>query len=199
MWSLPCRARPTSRGFTLIELLVVVAIIGMLASVVIASLGNVRVKGRDARRIADLQQICTALELYYSTNDQYPSTAWNGWKCSFDNATWASLQTDLAPYIRTLPKDPLNTSYPWVTGSYAYCYVRTSANVYNLVTQLEDPNNPNRCAVNGWLLRYADPNAVESWCGALGWSPYSTPIISHTQNRRRRCWRTTMSSWQTRS
>lgn len=172
MWCLNRRARPISRGFTLIELLVVVAIIGMLASVVIASLGNVRVKGRDARRIADLQQIRTALELYYSINGEYPQTEWNGWKCSFDSATWASLQTDLAPYIRVLPKDPLNTGIPWFSGSYGYCYVRSSANVYNLVTQLEDPNNPNRCEVNGWLLRYADPNSFASWCGALGWSPY---------------------------
>jgi type II secretion system protein G len=168
MRCIPCRARPTNRGFTLIELLVVVAIIGMLASVVIASLGNVRVKGRDARRIADLTQIRTALELYYSTNNEYPTNGY--WTCSFDAATWNGLQTALAPYIKVLPKDPLNTGYPWVTGSYGYCYGRISANEYDLVTQLEDPNNRNRCALNGWLARFADPDA--SWCGALGFSQY---------------------------
>ena len=174
MWCLPCRARPTSRGFTLIELLVVVAIIGMLASVVIASLGSSRMKARDARRIADLNEIRTALELYYSDNNQYPPTGWNEWKCSFDDVNWASLQADLERYIRTLPKDPLNTGYPHITGSYGYCYVRStvSVNVYNLVTQLEDPNNPNSCEINGWLLRYNDPNSFASWCGALGYSPY---------------------------
>lgn len=37
------------KGFTLIELLVVVAIVGILASVVLASLNSSRAKGRDAR------------------------------------------------------------------------------------------------------------------------------------------------------
>ena len=54
------------KGFTLIELLVVIAIIGMLSSVVLASLNSARAKGRDAKRLADLRAIATALELYYN-------------------------------------------------------------------------------------------------------------------------------------
>ena len=46
-----------NKGFTLIELLVVIAIIGILSSVVLASLNTARSKGRDARRLSDLKQI----------------------------------------------------------------------------------------------------------------------------------------------
>src|SRR3989344_1617185 len=81
----------SERGFTLIELLVVIAIIGILSSVVLASLNSARRKGRDARRISDVKQLQLAMELFYDNNSsEYPDTL--------------SL---LAPtYISTVPKDP---------------------------------------------------------------------------------------------
>lgn len=55
-------------GFTLIELLVVIAIIGVLASIVLVSLGGARAKASASKAKSDLSQIMTALELYQSDN-----------------------------------------------------------------------------------------------------------------------------------
>ena len=99
-----------SRGFTLIELLVVIAIIGLLSSVVLASLNEARQKARDARRIADLKQMQVALELYYTsqTIPGYPSAT-------------AALVT---AYIQRVPVDPgTGAAYTYAVntdGSY-YC------------------------------------------------------------------------------
>ncbi len=59
------------KGFTLIELLVVVAIIGILASVVLASLNSARAKGADAAIKANLANIRAQAELEYDTASNY--------------------------------------------------------------------------------------------------------------------------------
>ena len=65
----------SQKGFTLIELLVVVAIIGLLSTLSILALNTARARARDARRVADVKQIQTALEMYYNDAGVYPSTA----------------------------------------------------------------------------------------------------------------------------
>ncbi len=61
-------------GFTLIELLVVIAIIGLLSTLSILALNQARAKARDAKRISDVRQMQTALELYYNDTGTYPAT-----------------------------------------------------------------------------------------------------------------------------
>ena len=99
------------RGFTLIELLVVIAIIGVLSSVVLASLNTARVRARDAQRYANLQQVRSALELYASANNgQYPNSGGN-WNSTCQ--AWTQTTRDNAipglvsgGFMSQLPLDP---------------------------------------------------------------------------------------------
>lgn len=63
------------KGFTLIELLVVVAIIGILASVVLASLNTARSKGSDAAIKANLDNMRAQAAIYYDQNNSTYGTS----------------------------------------------------------------------------------------------------------------------------
>jgi len=110
-----------NKGFTLIELLVVIAIIGILSSVVLASLNSARKKARDARRVADIKQIQLALEMYFDANKTYPTTAQGT----------AALVT--GGYIASVPADPLTA---------AYAYEGCSSTFYHVGASLEESTNP---------------------------------------------------------
>lgn len=62
------------KGFTLIELLVVVAIIGILASILLASLNAARARSVDAKIKGQLSQMRAQAELYYSGTGGYGGT-----------------------------------------------------------------------------------------------------------------------------
>src|SRR5688572_6538667 len=107
-----------TKGFTLIELLVVVAIIGLLSSVVLASLSTARAKAKDARRLSDMHSIQTALALYYDSFGVYPDPDLAG--CG----TWDTPGngTFLTPLVSNnfLPGHVLDPSVNDCNGNYAY-------------------------------------------------------------------------------
>ncbi|OGE79280.1 MAG: hypothetical protein A2751_04795 [Candidatus Doudnabacteria bacterium RIFCSPHIGHO2_01_FULL_46_14] len=147
-----------NKGFTLIELLVVISVIGLLASVILVALNSVRAKARDTKRIADLRQISTALELFYDNYGRYPRTggspSWEGHWLKFktclltgvDCQEWAGDGSDISGYqaaLSKVPDDPLNptpdvddNSTTYKTG-WAWC----NDQMYILWAQLET-NHP---------------------------------------------------------
>ncbi len=78
------------KGFTLIELLVVIAIIGILSSVVLASLNSARNKGADAAVKSGLANARAQAELYYDSGQSYAgvcTSATSGIKTMIDQAS----------------------------------------------------------------------------------------------------------------
>lgn len=115
----------TKRGFTLIELLVVIAIIGILASIVLVSLGGARAKGRDAKRVSELRQVKYALELYYEFNGRYPT-------CLYALAGCATTLQG-STFMSSPPRDPSGTNFSYIAfGS------GTNCNSYHLGASVED-------------------------------------------------------------
>src|SRR3989344_5745763 len=102
------------RGFTLIELLVVIAIIGLLSSIVLASLNSARAKTRDARKQADFKTISTALQLFYDINGRMPNNYKPNGHCEGDGFYERSMQELVdAKVLATIPRSP---------GGEIYCY-----------------------------------------------------------------------------
>ena len=86
------------KGFTLIELLVVIAIIGLLSTLSILALNSARARARDAKRIADVKQIQTALEMFYNDTGDYPTAA--------STTPGAAISSANGTYMKAIPTPP---------------------------------------------------------------------------------------------
>ena len=107
------------KGFTLIELLVVIAIIGLLSTLAIVALGGARSKARDARRLSDIKQIQTALDLYYADNNSYPTVVTIGGKIESDGNT----------YMVLVPTNPIPNNDGTCLADTPYSYVQQGSGV----------------------------------------------------------------------
>ncbi len=95
------------RGFTLIELIVVVAIVGLIASGVLASLTGAQRDARDKRRIQDIKQLEAALQLYYTRYNNYPTEASGA---NGNVSTNMVFKNAIAPYLNGTANDPIPDS-----------------------------------------------------------------------------------------
>lgn len=127
------------KGFTLIELLVVIAIIGLLSTLAVVALGSARQKARDSKRLSDLKQIQTALELYYTDFNSYPTTTepivlGAGATTCLDNSGWGTAPCTGNLYMGLVPAEP----NPGTTG---YMYNSPTGTAYTITAELEGTIN----------------------------------------------------------
>ena len=115
------------RAFTLIELLVVIAIIGVLATISVVALSNARSKSRDAKRVADIHQIQTALEMYYNDKGRYPLTA------EFATGSLVASSTNgTSTYMAVIPTAPTPPDSNCALTDNSYSYISMIGSTYTL-------------------------------------------------------------------
>ena len=108
--------KKTKAAFTLIELLVVIAIIGLLSTLSILALNTARARARDTKRVADVKQMQTALEMYFNEFGVYPAQA--------SVVAGSPIGTGANVYLKAIPKPPTPFDGTACTnaGHYTYAY-----------------------------------------------------------------------------
>lgn len=99
------------KGFTLIELLVVIAIIALLSTLAVVVLSSTRKQANDAVRLSDIKEVRTALELYYTDKNSYPTTTNSGIMLGEVNTVCLNVggfsgSGCATPYMPQIPRGP---------------------------------------------------------------------------------------------
>jgi prepilin-type N-terminal cleavage/methylation domain-containing protein len=143
------------KAFTLIELLVVIAIIALVATIAIVSLQQARSSARDAKRIADIKQIQTALELYFNDAGQYPDDIVFGESLSFSGNT----------YMEKVPQAPTPADGNCLANQNFYQYIVGNNNAsyeinFCLGSQVGSLSAGLKTAIPSGIIDFFDPLSV---------------------------------------
>ncbi len=132
----------------MLEILTVIAILGILAIMVMGNFIRSLKKARDSRRKQDLDQVKTALDIYYSEHESYPGVT------GAAGLPWGERFTDgNRIFMEKLPQDPnsSNTNYIYQTdGSRQIfklysCLENTEDIDYDKITPAAAPNCGTGC------------------------------------------------------
>jgi prepilin-type N-terminal cleavage/methylation domain-containing protein len=125
-------------GFTLIELLVVIAIIGLLATLSVIALSNARAKSRDSKRLADVKQMQTSLEMYYTETSHYPSVG----EFNSGAISYYSPNIGTTTYMNVIPNAPTPNDGPCSVSGNGYIYSPTAdESSYSISFCIGGPSN----------------------------------------------------------
>lgn len=182
-----------SKGFTLIELLVVIFIIGLLASIVVVGVNEARKKARDAKRMADLKAVQTALELYNDEFGNYPmegdgincecvgclpgalGTSRIQWWKSTEENPWVP---DISEFLPVVPVDPINQKGPGDYDDFIYAYASVGGTDYKLIEyNMESAAGKEKAKNDGGLVgAWGDPKYELFSPGAQWYKSCSTDV-----------------------
>jgi general secretion pathway protein G len=121
-----------TKGFSLIELVVVITIMAVIIALVSVNFASTGKKGRDSRRMADLEKVRMALEMARQAGTTYPG----------------DINDLVSDYIQAIPTDPKGGNYR---------YNRATNYSYVLEATMEDVGSTNGNYGNGYNYRVTNP------------------------------------------
>lgn len=157
------------RGFTLVEILIVIVIIGIIAAITVFAYNGITERAWAAKRLADIDQVRKAMELYHQDYGYYPANGADNWGGALNSV---QVTTALQPYIKNVPSEPSGDA------SKAYQYVRGVQDNYGIrIFWSETPltgchwtqtSNCRYCKIGKDLDYGTTPGVSSSWYATVG-------------------------------